>query len=163
MEGGQAGGEARARLLANERGVDVASLLHDALTAYTAESFGEATFTRWVLLGLRSGEAASVRLATWAALDELSHKLAVAPPPPEVLGAWLAAEDGAEGGEAPAAEAAEAAGLLGAWESSLLHGRLGHAPSSVVGPRSRFPGPGPGGGGVRHSVGRVLGRDGLLV
>lgn len=120
-------------MLGNERRVDVTSLVESVLTVYAAESFADPTFTQWALLPLRTAEPAALRLAAWPVLEELAHKLAVAPPPCEVVAAWQVEENDGDGdGDCRDAEKAAAAAsddrVLAAFEASLLHGRLTEAP-----------------------------------
>ena len=82
--------------------------------AYSAESFGDATFTAWMLLLLRTAEPESIRLSCWSVLEDLAHKLPVASPPRERIGAWAA----------PATPAKDGDRVLAALETSLCRGRL---------------------------------------
>ena len=105
---------------------------------------GSPSDRRWILLGLRTDEPESVRLATWHCLEELAHKLPVPPPPPHRVSAWFArgagdeaeaeaeADADADANAGAKSGAAEAAGdaVLRAFESSLLRGKLAEAPRS---------------------------------
>lgn len=89
--GGGAGGGGAWRgsdLLGDETETDVMSLVRRVLDLYLAESMGSPTFTAWVLLPLRTAEPLALRLEAFGALDQLSHKLSVAPP--HRVGAWAA-------------------------------------------------------------------------
>jgi len=135
-------GPQRCCLLGDERRVDVAELLRSVLETFTAESYGDPTFSKWILLGMRTEEPESVKLATWHALEELAHKLPMAHPAPDRVQQWFArggeevgdeelgcgvraASDPASKEELVASEA-----LLKAFEASLLHGKLREAPRS---------------------------------
>uniref|UniRef100_A0A7S0NXE7 RPAP1/MINIYO-like TPR repeats domain-containing protein n=1 Tax=Calcidiscus leptoporus TaxID=127549 RepID=A0A7S0NXE7_9EUKA len=107
----------RSDLLGAERAVDVATLLESVLSVYSAESYGDAIMTQWVLLALRTAEPESLRIKAWAALDELAHKVVVAPPPRTRLSAWLAPIGGFSDGDR----------LLEAFERSLTLGNLAAA------------------------------------
>jgi hypothetical protein len=84
------GGWIGSDLLGDETETDVTSLVRRMLDLYLAESMGSPTFTAWVLLTLRTAEPAALRLEAFGALDQLSHKLSVAPPQPQHVGAWAA-------------------------------------------------------------------------
>ena len=127
-------------MLGHERGVDVQSMLQEVLQAYAADSYGDAVFTRWVLLGLRAREPRSVRMAVWVALEELATKMTFDVLPRDALPLWArraataaaaaeeAATEGAEeDGEAEEDVAAEAAHELEELKVSLAKGRLAHA------------------------------------
>ena len=87
------------------------------LTTYASESYGDVTFSAWVILPLRPGEPRSVGMMAWGVLDELVHRVVLPPPPKEIVHAWL-------GSSTTAAIDDE---LMRAWETSLVHGRLGRA------------------------------------
>ena len=152
-------GRQRCCLLGDERRVDVAELLRRVLETFTAESYGDPTFSKWILLGMRTAEPESVKLATWHALEELAHKLPMAHPPPDRVQQWfalgcekvddeepgcgsMAAADPASKEEpacfseallkatASKEELAASEVLLKAFEASLLHGKLREAPRS---------------------------------
>ena len=110
-------------LLGNERSVDVAALIHEVLNVYAAESYGDDTFTRWVLLGLRTGEGQSLKLAVWHALEELVLKMSFDVLPESALQAWEAHT----ATEATAGSSTGDADLSSAWATSLRRGRLSHA------------------------------------
>lgn len=134
-------GPQRCCLLGDERRVDVAELLRSVLETFTAESYGDPTFSKWILLGMRTEEPESVKLATWHALEELAHKLPMAHPPPDRVQQWFA-RGGEEVGDEELGCGARAAdpaskeelvaseALLKAFEASLLHGKLREAPRS---------------------------------
>jgi hypothetical protein len=89
--------------------------LRQVLESYASSSYGDATFTQWVLLMLRTAEPEPIRLAAWASLEDIGARLALrAPGGGTALEAW----------RAPATLARASPKLLQALERSLLEGQL---------------------------------------
>ena len=54
--------------------------LRQGLESYAASSYGDATFTQWALLMLRTAEPEPIRLAAWASLEDIAARLAIRAP-----------------------------------------------------------------------------------
>ena len=54
--------------------------LRQVLESYASSSYGDATFTQWVLLMLRTTEPEPIRLAAWASLEDIAARLAIRAP-----------------------------------------------------------------------------------
>ena len=92
--------------------------LGQTLASYASSSYGDATFTQWVLLALRTAEPEPIRLAAWANLEDIAARLEMPAPPPAALDAW----------RAPAvSRASSSTAVLEAFERSLLDGRVARA------------------------------------
>ncbi|KAL3920560.1 MAG: hypothetical protein SGPRY_005208, partial [Prymnesium sp.] len=106
--------------------MDVQSLVQQVASVYSAESYADACFTRWMLLPLRAAEPRTVQMCALTALEELAHKLVVEPPPPHALAAWR--RNSPPSLQLPISCLQDAGDpVLDAYESSLAGGRLARA------------------------------------
>ena len=134
LTGGTGGTAAAAPppLLGAERGVDVQGLVERTLRLYASDSYGDAAFTQWALLPLRTREPDALRVAAWQALEEVGAQLAM-PPPRGALDAWRAAAPAAAAGASASSQQRRlqvrppSTALLDAFEASLRGGKLGRS------------------------------------
>ena len=126
--------------------------LRQVLESYASSSYGDATFTQWALLMLRTAEPEPIRLAAWASLEDIAARLAIRAPGTGTLTLTLTlsltltvtltltltltptltttlTRTGAalEAWRAPATSARASPKVLQAFERALLEGRLARA------------------------------------